>query len=277
MMRPAEDGGIRWLRGLCLAVVLGALEASLIRLIGSPDHLLAVLRQAPTPGAEPVTTVLAFLTAAVELLALYLLVSLGLHLVATLPGVAGRLAGRASSALTLPLLRRALDTAIGGVLIVQAAMGPAVSAPAAFAAPMAPATAAASHLFASPATGLSPAADAIVATSAAGLASGGGTTGTSAVPATADPPTTFVPLPGWAGWPPSTGAPTRSAARDARPYTIQPDDTLWDIATAHLPPGLRTDATIDAYWRQIYQANHRTLGSDPDYILPGVTITIPAH
>jgi nucleoid-associated protein YgaU len=52
-------------------------------------------------------------------------------------------------------------------------------------------------------------------------------------------------------------------------------DTLWDIATAHLAPGERTVPNVDRYWRQVYRANRRAIGADPDLIHPGTRLDVP--
>jgi nucleoid-associated protein YgaU len=52
-------------------------------------------------------------------------------------------------------------------------------------------------------------------------------------------------------------------------------DTLWDIAAARLEPGERTVLNVYRYWRQVYQANRRTIGADPDLIHPGARLDVP--
>ena len=118
MSLPATSGA-RWLRGLLLALLLGGLEAALVRVVGGPHQLLIILGGAAGPDADPVAVVLALLGLLAELLGGYLLVGLTLRLLASLPGVAGRAAGRASRLLTVPAVRRTLDAAIAGVLLVQ--------------------------------------------------------------------------------------------------------------------------------------------------------------
>ena len=64
-----------------------------------------------------------------------------------------------------------------------------------------------------------------------------------------------------------------SANRDmisfgATEYTVQPGDTLWDIAVRH---------TDDPYkWVMIYQENKQVIGSNPDLIYPGTRLVVPA-
>ncbi|MDN5746435.1 MAG: LysM peptidoglycan-binding domain-containing protein, partial [Nocardioidaceae bacterium] len=51
-------------------------------------------------------------------------------------------------------------------------------------------------------------------------------------------------------------------------------DSLWSISAKHL--GARaTNAEISAYWRQLYAHNARTIGTDPDRILPGTQLDVP--
>jgi nucleoid-associated protein YgaU len=136
-----------------------------------------------------------------------------------------------------------------------------------------------------------------------------------ALPATSTvPPPTWVPLPTWlggtqepgAGAPGSTSAgsvagsgaaepmspeasggegPEADAAGDGmglidphktRSYVIQPGDTLWDVAEAHISPSQRSPSRIDRYWRQVYLANRDVLGDDPDLIRPGARVVLPA-
>jgi resuscitation-promoting factor RpfA len=60
-------------------------------------------------------------------------------------------------------------------------------------------------------------------------------------------------------------------------HTVRPGDTLWGIAAAHLPPGWRSPATIDRYWRQLYHANRAVVGPDPDLIHPGTRLRVPGY
>ncbi len=57
--------------------------------------------------------------------------------------------------------------------------------------------------------------------------------------------------------------------------TVQPGDTLWDLAAARLPAAAG-DARIDRSWHAWYAANRRTVGPDPDLLLPGQQLTPPA-
>ncbi|GAA1918962.1 BTAD domain-containing putative transcriptional regulator [Streptantibioticus ferralitis] len=83
----------------------------------------------------------------------------------------------------------------------------------------------------------------------------------------------------------SVAAPTAGTGQAARSqraeepatvaYTVQPGDTLWDIARAHLGDPLR--------WPVIYQLNCNRIQPDgqrlrdPDLLLPGWTLHLPTH
>jgi resuscitation-promoting factor RpfA len=135
-----------------------------------------------------------------------------------------------------------------------------------------------------------------------------------ALPATSTvPPPTWVPLPTWLGGSQGPGAsvpgsttarsepgsgpaeptspqasggqgPEASAAGggtglvdpdETRSYVIQPGDTLWDVAEAHLSRSQRSPSRIDRYWRQVHAANRDVLGDDPDLIHPGARVVLP--
>jgi resuscitation-promoting factor RpfA len=95
-----------------------------------------------------------------------------------------------------------------------------------------------------------------------------------------------APLPPWLGGGPSKAAPLPPSADDgpsqaapgyraqASEYTVEAGDTLWDIATAHLVPAERSTATIHRYWQQLYRANRRSVGADPDLIHPGTRLDV---
>ncbi|WP_328538348.1 transglycosylase family protein [Streptomyces sp. NBC_00344] len=60
-------------------------------------------------------------------------------------------------------------------------------------------------------------------------------------------------------------SPERDDAGSEHSYTVRSGDNLWAIAHAHDLPG---------GWRALYAANHRTVGSDPDLIIPGQTLDL---
>ena len=76
---------------------------------------------------------------------------------------------------------------------------------------------------------------------------------------------------------PTAPAPA-SASASAVVYVVVGGDSLWAIAERHLAS--RTGRTpssseIDRLWREIYEANHEIIGSDPDLIFPGQHLRIP--
>jgi nucleoid-associated protein YgaU len=279
-MQTGATGTVRWLRGLLLASVVVLLEIALMRYAGSPTELLATLGHATAPSADPVAVILAAMAAAAELVGGYLLVTVLLRMAAALPGLAGALARQASDLVTLPLVRRALDGAIGGALLLQVAVGPAMPAHGAAAATISRPQAVVAAAHTAPA-------DAIASTAAAALTAGDhgadhlpqDVMGTEArPPSPPSPDTTLVPLPGWLGGVPERAAPPGSHSQpEPAVHVIRHGDTLWAIAEAHLPSGLRTNPVIDRYWRQLYAANRNVLGPDPDLIFPGTRITVPTY
>lgn len=92
-------------------------------------------------------------------------------------------------------------------------------------------------------------------------------------PTTAPRATTQVDL----DWPTtSSPAPTGRQHEDTSTeiVIVRPGDSLWLIAATELGPGA-DDASIDATWRQWYQANRSVIGSDPDLIEPGQQLHAP--
>lgn len=57
--------------------------------------------------------------------------------------------------------------------------------------------------------------------------------------------------------------------------TVRQGDTLWAIAARHLGPDA-SDAQIAAAWPVWYASNALLVGPDPDLILPGQVLTVPA-
>jgi hypothetical protein len=108
-----------------------------------------------------------------------------------------------------------------------------------------------------------------------------------------------APLPPWLGGGPSmatfeqvpttaarTGAkrpatsanPSENGAGPAaRVHIVEPDDTLWDIAAAHLAPAARSAANVHRYWQQVYRPNRTVIGADPDLIHPGMRLDVPPY
>lgn len=75
----------------------------------------------------------------------------------------------------------------------------------------------------------------------------------------------------------TTPAPAQDAPPPPTPHmpdsiTVTPGDSLWSIAASLHPDA--DDASIDAAWRAIYEANADTL-PDPNLIHPGQKLTLP--
>jgi len=68
-----------------------------------------------------------------------------------------------------------------------------------------------------------------------------------------------------------SGQPVRVPAR----VVVKPGDTLWSIAAKDLGPNA-TPEDIAARWPAWYAANRQSIGPDPDLILPGQVLRIPA-
>jgi resuscitation-promoting factor RpfA len=296
-------------RGAALLVVLALLEFGIVRAVGPVGAQVRVLGGLGDPSADAVAGLLTVLAVLAEVLALYLLLVLALRLAAWLPGVSGRLAMRSARLVTMPVLRRALDGLLGGVLLAQLVVAPVAAKaepvppsdrpPAAAAA----AIAGGSRVSAAPGPGGPEAQPGV----AGRTSQAPGTTGAGPAASTAPPPT-WVPLPTWLGGSqvPATSAPGSATAGPApgqaspRPsaghgpdagaaaggagaadadvavsYVIRPGDSLWDVAEAQLPPGQRSPSRTDRYWRQIHAANRDALGADPDLIHPGARIVLP--
>jgi nucleoid-associated protein YgaU len=64
--------------------------------------------------------------------------------------------------------------------------------------------------------------------------------------------------------------------RTARIHIVQLGDTLWDIAAADLG-GLSDSGRITAHWQRIHALNRTVIGADPDLILPGQPLRLPAQ
>ncbi|RVU18596.1 LysM peptidoglycan-binding domain-containing protein [Streptomyces antnestii] len=57
----------------------------------------------------------------------------------------------------------------------------------------------------------------------------------------------------------------KDANTDERAYTVRPGDSLWGIADAH---------DVDGGWAALYAENKKTVGADPDLILPGQSLDL---
>ena len=69
--------------------------------------------------------------------------------------------------------------------------------------------------------------------------------------------------------PPPTATGTASRGET---YVVRPGDSLWSVARLH------PDATgsVDHRWRSIWRSNRVVIGDDPDLILPGQALRLPA-
>ncbi|MGJ7440307.1 LysM peptidoglycan-binding domain-containing protein [Aquipuribacter sp. MA13-6] len=122
-------------------------------------------------------------------------------------------------------------------------------------------------------------------------ATGAATTGTTAAPSppaadptpTADPtaaPATVEPFRAPRGVDPAsaalvTGTTTRPALQRDPEVVVRAGDTLWDLAAEHLGPGA-TDDEVARAWPSWWQANRAVVGDDPDLLLPGQRLVVPA-
>lgn len=73
--------------------------------------------------------------------------------------------------------------------------------------------------------------------------------------------------------PPVAPAPPGPVARSVV-YVVRDGDTMWSITDWALA-GRSTPARIAASWRQIWDANRKTIGPDPNLIHPGQRLRVP--
>ena len=268
--------------------------------VGPPVRLLRALGDLGDPWADPVAPVISLLALLAEALVAYILVVLALRSLCLLPGSAGRVAGRVALLVTPVVVRRLLDLLVGGTLLAQATLAATSGLPPGHreAAPTpAMATSLRSGGHAVPVTGPHPGPPGSTGLGLLGTGQGppgmgsdphGTGSARPGLPVTGPvetrpaPRRSAAPLPPWLGGGPSN-PPPRSTG-DARPgsgggavagYTVVVGDTLWDIAAAHLAPGERTVPNVHRYWRQVYRANRRAIGADPDLIRPGTRLDVP--
>jgi Tfp pilus assembly protein FimV len=265
----------RWRRpGRLAGVAVGLMlvERLLVREMGSPTALARTLGDLGDPWADPVASVLALMALTAEALVGYLLLVLALRALGAVPGLTGHAARRIVIAVTPAVVRRLVDLLVGGTLLVQVALAAPGASPA--------------HRSSGPY-------ETVAASSALSRSDGPAATGDLALPSRdaarlrrpadqQDPvgarPTlrrSAAPLPPWLGGGPSTAAPGHRAG--AGGYRVEPGDTLWDIAAAHLVPAERSAVTIHRYWRQVYRANRSVVGADPDVIHPGTRLGVTPY
>lgn len=63
---------------------------------------------------------------------------------------------------------------------------------------------------------------------------------------------------------------------DSLEVIVAAGDTLWDITADQLGLDPGEHAAIAASWPDLYERNRDTIGADPDVIVPGQQLTIPA-
>ncbi len=241
----------RWGRIPALAAGLLLIERQLVAVMGTPTAQVRTLRDLGLSPTDPVTPLLAVLAFVCEALIGYVLVVLALRTLSLLPGWIGRLTGRAALLFSPGAVRNVLDLLVGGTLLAQATLTAMPTAP----------------------LGSTP--DSIHMMTTASVSSIGpvgpiAPTGpaTRMEPAATRPPSRRLaaPPPPWLG-----GGPSKPRVG----YTVEPGDTLWDIAAAHLEPAQRSPARVHRYWQQIYRANRPAIGADPDLIHPGTRLDVP--
>lgn len=269
MDRGASDGVRRPARVHLIAGVTTGLAVALWASVASPLVRVVATEWRSAPGTGPrAPEDLLTLAAAVLALALLGWLALGalIEVVARAPGRVGAVASRTAARLTPAATRRLVGFALGVGLA-------AVAAPPAGAWGRVPGPA-------SPATG---------ALARAGSASGSADpVGPDRAPdpgfaPTAPRPVSTAPAPGWTPAAPVvrpqpstdllTRAPRIVAADDA--VVVHRGDTLWSIAARRLGAGA-SDAEIAADWPRWYAANRHVIGPDPDLILPGQRLRVPA-
>jgi LysM domain len=258
-------GRFRYARLPAVAAVLVAVERALVGEVGSPATLLRALPGHGDAWADPVVPVLALMALVAETLIGYVLVMLVLRWSCGLPGALGRVAGRTELLLTPAMTRRALDLLVGGTLLAQATLA-ATPGPPGGHRPDAPGPAFAvsvtHHVPFGPAVGSEASLAENVLEPVRHRRSADVRAPGSARPT---PRRSAAPLPPWLG-----GGPSKAASG----YTVVAGDTLWDIAGAHLPPAERSVGRVHHYWRQVYRANRRVVGADPDLIHPGTHLDV---
>ena len=230
------------------AAVLAGLRphGSLIRHLAAPRPWLAAV------GPDRATVEIA--AAALWLVAAWLAVGLLASCVARLPGAVGRCA-HAVAAAVLPRAVYRLAAGAAGLGVVLAPGLANASAP--------------------PSTAHSGFAAAVALSAAPAWPTDGAAhppawpTSASAAPVPRTP----------ARAAPAPEKPTRAHSagteQSASPtVVVQPGDSLWRIAAAHLPASAPTQR-VAAAWPRWYAANRRVIGDDPGHITPGQLLAAP--
>jgi nucleoid-associated protein YgaU len=313
----ALDRALGWLRSVQLPAVgagLAAVELILVRWAGAPAEELRTLRQLGDAWADPLACVLALMTLAGEALVAYLLAVLVLRSLSMLPGTMGRVADRVASLVTPAAVRRTLDLVVGGALLAQAALAlvpaaepiPPAGSSQRVAAALWQSVDSVPGGLADPAMDGSldgarstsePSVDLFRASLTGEIPPGNGSTagiddGTEPVETRPASRRASAPLPPWLGGGPSIAVPEAGAegadvagrgtvgADTVRPpgwQIVEPGDTLWSIAAAHLRPATRSASNIHRFWQQVYRANRPVVGPDPDLIHPGTRLRVPPY
>lgn len=72
-----------------------------------------------------------------------------------------------------------------------------------------------------------------------------------------------------------TGVPRQVGDAEPDQVVVRRGDTLWDLAARTLPT-TATDAEIATEWPRWYAANADVVGPDPDVLVPGQRLRVPA-
>ncbi len=271
MRAPESPSAVRVATSVLL--VLGATGAVARVLLAYAAGLArSLVAPGPASGAEALTLV-------AVLVALLLTGWLGLGvlvgLVAHLPGAAGRAARTAGDRWTPGLAR----------WCAAAALGVTLGGGAAHAAPPAPASSTAPAV-----AGPAVAGPAVAGPAVAGGAAVAGPAVANPVAAVAACDPALPPGPGWTPTRP-TPAPDGVLTPGRRPagstngvgegaeagaeVVVRRGDTLWAIARERLGAGA-SDVEVAREWPRWYAANRDVIGDDPDLVLPGTRLRVPA-
>ncbi|WP_202879566.1 LysM peptidoglycan-binding domain-containing protein [Serinicoccus kebangsaanensis] len=102
-------------------------------------------------------------------------------------------------------------------------------------------------------------------------------------PVRTEPPAPAPPVPGWTPTAPRAEPARGEATLVTGPVAetlpdhvvVRRGDTLWDLAARHLGPEA-TVAEVAQEWPRWYAANRGVIGADPDLLLPGQELVVPA-
>ena len=272
-MRMRWHAGRRVARGIGLVAGFAAATVAARAAAGDPMTQVAVIADVGNTTADPVDAIVASLALLAEAVAAYLLLVAVLGAVASLPGMLGELARAALRLVSTASLRKALETALGGVMLANATLVPGVQRASTATAPAPTPT---------PSTVVvAPAATPPAVVEAGVLNAARGATLGRAAPTLVDPAGNV----GRSGRSQTGKRPERAPAEPghgrrggAAPavHVVARGDTLWDIAERYLPSTRRRPSEIARYWPKIYAANRGLIGADPDLLLPGTRLSIPA-